>query len=40
VRALIWPMTAWSAWAQTMTDLACTKSEGAALASVRSAGGG
>jgi hypothetical protein len=36
VRALLWPLFAWSAWAQPATVEAFTIGEGAALASDRS----
>jgi hypothetical protein len=40
VRALLWPLFARSAWAQSATVLAGTTSEAAALASVRLVGVG
>jgi hypothetical protein len=40
VRALRWPLFAWSAWAQPEIVVACTKVEGADLASVCSIGVG
>jgi hypothetical protein len=35
MRALLWPLIAWSAWIQPATLVAVTKVEGAALASFR-----
>jgi hypothetical protein len=40
VRALIWPLFTWSAWAHTATVVAGTSCGGAVLASVRSVGVG
>jgi hypothetical protein len=40
VRALLWPLFPWSAWAQTGTVVAGTTVEGAALVSVLSVGVG
>jgi hypothetical protein len=40
VKALLWPLFAWSAWAQTATVVAGKRGEGAALASVRLVGMG
>jgi hypothetical protein len=40
VRALLWPLFSWSAWAHSATVLAVTTSEGAFLASVTLVGVG
>jgi hypothetical protein len=40
VRALLWPVVAWSAWAKKGTVVKGTTGEGAALASVSSVGVG
>jgi hypothetical protein len=40
VKALLWPLVAWSAWAQSATVVEGTTEEGADLASVRLVGVG